>query len=136
MDVTGGYCRFTYATSTGAFTTNYGFAVSSAGVYTATLSDGLPTMGTSGAGSIHGHTANTGSVASTAASMTGSNTVTGTFGLVTGGQNGNSPFSASGNNTPSGSITGTATAAAQAFTGTQGNNEPAYVEVVWVIRVK
>jgi len=62
--------------------------------------------------------------------------VTGTIGLVTGGQNGNAAFSASGSNTPSGSITGTATAAAQAFTGTTANSEPAYVEVVWVIRVK
>jgi hypothetical protein len=77
----------------------------------------------------------TASVSSTAATMTGSNTVTGTFGLVTGGQNGNAAMTASGNNTPSGSITGTATAAAQTFTGTQASNEPAYVEVVWVIRV-
>jgi len=63
-------------------------------------------------------------------------TVTGTIGLFTGGQNGNAAFSASGSNTPSGSITGTATAAAQAFTGTPASSEPAYVEVIWVIRVK
>ena len=88
----------------------------------------------------------------------------GSIGLVTGGQNGNLAISASGSNTPSGtiagtatgtgtatsrsswftsttytpsgSITGTATAAAQAFTGTPASSEPAYVEVVWVIRVK
>ena len=63
-------------------------------------------------------------------------TVTGTIGLVTGGVDGNAAHTASGNNTPSGSITGTATAAAQAFTGTSAPSEPAYVEVVWVIRVK
>jgi len=76
------------------------------------------------------------SLSSTAASMTGSNTVTGTFGLVTGGQNGNAAISASGSNTPAGSITGTATATAQVFTGTTSNSEPAYVETIWVIRVK
>ena len=62
--------------------------------------------------------------------------VTGTIGLVTGGQNGNLAFSASGSNTPSGSITGTATAAAQAFTGTSANNEPQYLNVRYLIRVK
>jgi hypothetical protein len=61
---------------------------------------------------------------------------TGTIGLVTGGSNGNAAFSASGSNTPAGTIAGSATAAAQAFTGTAANSEPAYVEVVWVIRVK
>ena len=65
----------------------------------------------------------------------GASTVTGSVGLVS-GQNGNAPFSASGANTPSGSITGTATAAAQVFTGTEANTEPAYIETVWVIRVK
>ena len=65
-----------------------------------------------------------------------SNKFSGSIGLFTGGQNGNGTFTASGSNTPAGSIAGTATAAAQAFTGTAGNNEPAYVEVVWVIRVK
>jgi hypothetical protein len=60
----------------------------------------------------------------------------GYIGLVTGGVDGNTAQTASGSNTPAGTIAGTATAAAQAFTGTQGNNEPAYVEVVWVIRVK
>jgi len=64
-----------------------------------------------------------------------SHSVSGSVGLVS-GSNGNTSFSASGSNTPAGSIAGTATAAAQVFTGTQGNNEPAYVEVVWVIRVK
>ena len=38
--------------------------------------------------------------------------------------------------TPAGSIGGTATAAAQAFTGTQGNNEPQYLNVRYLIRVK
>jgi hypothetical protein len=57
-------------------------------------------------------------------------TVTGTIGLVTGGQNGNAAFGASGTNTPSGSVS------QPSFTGTSGNNEPAYLEVVWVIRVK
>ena len=54
----------------------------------------------------------------------------GTIGLVTGGQNGNAAFSASGSNTPAGTVAVTPT------TGTAGNNEPAYMEVVWVIRVK
>ena len=62
--------------------------------------------------------------------------VTGTIGLFTGGSNGNSPFSASGNNTPSGSITGTAIAAAQTFAGTSANNEPQYLNVRYLIRVK
>jgi hypothetical protein len=57
-------------------------------------------------------------------------TVTGTVGLVTGGQNGNAAFGASGTNTPSGSVS------QPSFTGTSGNNEPAYLEVVYVIRVK
>jgi len=61
--------------------------------------------------------------------------VTGTIGNQA-GSSGDSPLTASGSNTPAGTIIGTATAAAQVFTGTQGNNEPAYVEVVWVIRVK
>ncbi len=82
----------------------------------------------------HGHSWS-GSVDLPALGVT-AKTPTGSIGLVTGGSNGNAAFSASGTNTPSGSITGTATAAAQAFTGTQGNNEPAYVETVWVIRVK
>lgn len=67
--------------------------------------------------------------------FSGSSTPSGRIGLVTGGQNGDAAFTASGNNTPSGSITGTATAAAQTFIGTQASNEPAYVEVIWVIRV-
>jgi len=62
--------------------------------------------------------------------------VTGTIGLVTGGQNGNLAFSASGSNTPSGTITGTATAAAQTFAGTSANNEPQYLNVRYLIRVK
>jgi hypothetical protein len=53
----------------------------------------------------------------------------------TGGPNGDGAFTASGNNTPSGSITGTATAAAQIFTGTSGNNQPNYIDVVYLIRV-
>jgi len=56
--------------------------------------------------------------------------VTGTIGLKTGGQDGNAPLSASGSNTPAGSVTIAPT------TGTAGNNEPAYIETVWVIRVK
>ena len=91
-------------------------------------------------------------------------TPTGSIGLVTGGVDGNAVHTASGSNTPSGTIagtatgtgtatarsswftsttytpsgtiTGTATAAAQAFTGTPASSEPAYVEVIWVIRVK
>jgi hypothetical protein len=54
----------------------------------------------------------------------------------TGGPNGDGAFTASGNNTPSGSITGTATAAAQIFTGTPGNNEPSYINVIYLMRVK
>ena len=66
-----------------------------------------------------------------------SHTITGTVGYQS-GSNGDAVggFAASGSNTPAGTLAGTATAAAQIFTGTSGNNEPAYVEVVWVIRIK
>ena len=56
-------------------------------------------------------------------------TVSGTIGLGA-GQDGNTALTASGSNTPSGTVTVTP------ISGTAGNNEPAYVEVVWVIRVK
>jgi hypothetical protein len=65
-----------------------------------------------------------------------SSSFSGSIGLVTDGSNGNGAFNATGSNTPAGTIAGTATAAAQAFTGTEANTEPAYVETVWVIRVK
>ena len=52
------------------------------------------------------------------------------YGSIGSGQDGTSPFTASGSNTPAGSVTVSPT------TGTAGNNEPAYVETVWVIRVK
>jgi hypothetical protein len=76
-----------------------------------------------------------------------SSTVTGTIGLGT-GSNGNIPMTGTGTATarstwftsttytPSGTVAGTATAAAQIFTGTAASSEPAYVETVWVIRVK
>jgi len=85
---------------------------------------GYTTAGTTGSTHTHGmnHTH-------------GPSNVTGTIGLVSGGADGNSAFTASGSNTPSGSITGTATAAAQIFTGTPGNNEPNYINVVYLIRV-
>jgi hypothetical protein len=56
--------------------------------------------------------------------------VTGSIGTVSGGSNGNAAFGASGTNTPSGTVS------QPSFTGTSGNNEPAYLEVVYVIRVK
>jgi hypothetical protein len=68
-------------------------------------------------------------------SLSHTHSVTGSVGFAT-GSNGDTAFSASGNNTPSGSITGTATAAAQAFTGTATNNEPQYLNVRYIIRVK
>lgn len=59
----------------------------------------------------------------------GPSAVTGTVGLVA-GQDGNAPITATGSNTPAGSVT------ISPSSGTAGNNEPAYIETVWVIRVK
>jgi hypothetical protein len=80
------------------------------------------TIGFAGTGGVDGNIAQTASITGTA---TGTGTATA-----------RSTWFTSTTYTPSGSITGAATAAAQVFTGTQGNNEPAYIEVVWVIRVK
>ena len=119
----------------------------------------------SGAQSPYGGLTHDGMVLSTLSDHTHpAGNFSGYIGLVTGGVDGNAIHTASGSNTPSGTIagtatgtgtatarsswftsttytpsgtiTGTATAAAQAFTGTSSPSEPAYVEVIWVIRVK
>jgi len=71
----------------------------------------------------------------TSTTYTPSGTIAGTA-TGTGTATARSTWFTSTTYTPAGTLGGTATAAAQAFTGTQGNNEPAYIEVIWVIRVK
>jgi len=84
------------------------------------------------------------SVVSTAAELTGSNTVTGNFGLVTGGSNGNTSFSTTGGGVAALGETNKSISAhsfsqnidSHNVTNNAVNNEPKYLSVVWVIRVK
>jgi hypothetical protein len=121
--------------ATGAWTSEYYLLASSSAGNGDSVAEGME---------IGGYTAtSTGqagvAISGGAYSLTGSNTVTGNIGLVTGGSNGNAAFAASRATDVALSAHSLSTNVAvgdHTVTNNAVNNEPAYVEVVWVIRVK
>ena len=145
VGVTGGTCSGTFASSSHYHPGNvarggdtvvrfvaYGIDVASDMSYTMSTGDEAGhriLAGSWPSGGVTTEVARTGgnsasaSVSSTAATPTGSNAVAGFYGLYTGGADGNT------------AIVNSRTAAVT-LTDNAVNNEPAYVETVWVIRVK